>query len=287
MAARSMGTATISFGLVSLPVKLYSTTESSRSISFNWIHEECGSRIQQRFWCPQCEETVERDDLVKGYEIAKDQYVLFKPEEIKALDEVATNSIDIDQFVPLERVERLYLDRAYYLGPDKGGDRAYRLLSAALEETGRAALGRYAARGKQYVVLVRPIEDGLVMEQLRYAEEVRPFSEVPLGDGKVKAEERKLAVQLVEQSAVDEYKPEQYTDEVYQRMLEMIEEKVEGGKEITAAPAPPAEGKIIDLMEALKASLAQKEPAETKEKRKPARKATARKKTARSRKAGG
>lgn len=277
MAARAMGSATISFGLVNVPVKLYSTSESSHSISFNWIHEECGTRVQQRFWCPKHERIVERDELVKGYEFARDQYVLFTPDELKKLDAQATEAVEIVEFVPLEQVERLYLDRAYYLGPDKGGERAYRLLSAALRETGRAGLGTYAARGKQYVVLVRPIEEGLLMEQLRYADEVKPFDEVPIGDGKVKKEEMKLAVQLVEQGATDEYRPDQFEDEVSKRVLEQIERKIQG-EEITAAPLPETDGKVIDLMEALKASLAGAEKGkETKATRKPAKK-TSRKK---------
>lgn len=284
MPARAMGSATISFGLVNVPVKLYSTSESSRGISFNWIHEECGTRVQQRFWCPKHERMVERDELVKGYEFARDQYVLFTPDELKKLDAQATEAVEIVEFVPLAEVERLYLDRAYYLGPDKGGERAYRLLSAALRETGRAALGTYAARGKQYVVLIRPIEDGLLMEQLRYADEVKPFEEVPVGDGKVKKDEIKLAVQLIEQGATDEYHPEKFEDEVYKRILEQIERKIQG-EEITAAPQPETDGKVIDLMEALKASLAGAEKGEEKAPRKPAKKTT-RKKTTGSRKAG-
>ena len=233
---------------------------------------------------PKQERMVERDELVKGYEFARDQYVLFTPDELKKLDAQATEAVEIVEFVPLEQVERLYLDRAYYLGPDKGGERAYRLLSAALRETGRAGLGTYAARGKQYVVLVRPIEEGLIMEQLRYADEVKPFDEVPVGDGKVKKEEMKLAVQLVEQGATDEYRPEQFEDEVYKRVLEQIERKIQG-EEITAAPPPETDGKIIDLMDALKASLAGSEKGkQTKATRKPAKK-TSRKKASGSRKA--
>jgi DNA end-binding protein Ku len=252
---RPIGSATISFGLVSVPVNLYSVAESAANISFNWIHRDCGSRVKQRYYCPTDDALVEREDLVKGYQYAKDQYVLFEPEEIKELEAVATNAIDIAEFIPLEQVERTELSKAYYLGPDKGGERAYRLLSAALSETGRAALATYAARGKQYLVLVRPIEDGLLLEQLHYADELRPFSEVPLGDGEVKKEELKLAVQLIEQAATDEYRPEQYEDEVRKRVLALIEQKIETGTEITAAPLPPTETKVIDLMEALKASL--------------------------------
>ncbi|MBX3146643.1 MAG: Ku protein [Gemmatimonadales bacterium] len=255
MPARSIGTATISFGLVSVPIHIYSSSESSAGISFNLLHKKCGTRLKQQYICPKDEEVVPRDQMVKGYEFAKDQYAVFTPEEIKALDEKATNTIDILEFVPLDQVDRRYLDKSYYLGPDKGGDRAYRLLGKALEETGRAALGQYAARGRQHLVLLRPLDGVLLMEQLHYAEELKPATEVPLGEGEVKAAELKLAKQLIEQAATDEFHPDRYKDEVRNRVLEAIQKKVEG-HEITAEPAQDAGGKIIDLMEALKASLA-------------------------------
>ncbi len=255
MPARSIGTATISFGLVSVPIQIYSSSESSAGISFNLLHKKCGTRLKQQYICPKDEEIVPRDQMVKGYEFAKDQYAVFTPEEIKALDEKATNTIDILEFVPLAQVDRRYLDKSYYLGPDKGGDRAYRLLGKALEETGRAALGQYAARGRQHLVLLRPLDGVLLMEQLHYAEELKPATEVPLGDGDVKAAELKLAKQLIEQAATDEFHPERYKDEVRSRVLDAIQQKVEG-HEITAEPAQDGGGKIIDLMEALKASLA-------------------------------
>lgn len=255
MSARSMGTATVSFGLVSLPVKLYSSSDSSSAVSFNWLHKDCGSRLKQQYICARDGEIVERDDRVKGYEFAKDQYVLFSSEELKALEQESNSTIEIVEFVPGEQVERLYVDRVYYLGPDKGGDRPYRLLGAAMRETGLSALGRYAARGKQYLVLLRPMGDGLAMEQLRYAQEIRPFSEVPLGQGDVKKEELKLAVQLIEQTASDTFRPEGYQDEVRERVLELIQRKIEG-QDITDAPAEAPRTQVIDLMEALKASLA-------------------------------
>ncbi|MGH7703587.1 MAG: Ku protein [Gemmatimonadales bacterium] len=255
MTARSIGSATVSFGLVSVPVQLYSSSESAASVSFNWLHKKCGSRLKQQYVCPKDGESVEKDDMAKGYEFSKGQYVLFSPEELKALDEKATNSIDIAEFVPLNKVERIYLDKVYYLGPDKGGERAYRLLSEALKETGRAALGQYAARGKQHLVLVRPMHGVLVMEQLHYADEIRPASEVPIGEGAVKKPELELAKQLIEQSATDVFKPEAYSDQVRGRVQEAIQRKVEG-KEITAEPAEAPQTKIIDLMDALKASLA-------------------------------
>jgi len=256
MPPRSIGNASISFGLVSVPVQLYSASESSATVGFNMLHKSCGTRLKQQYICPKDGGVVEKDEIVKGYEFAKGQYVLFSPEEIKALDEKATNSIDIAEFVPLAAVDRIYLEKVYYLGPDKGGDRAYRLLGEALKNTGRAALGQYSARGKQHLVLVRPLDGVLVMEQLHYAGELRPASEVPHPDAPVKEAELALARQLIEQSASDEFHPENYHDTVRDRVLEAIQSKVEG-QEITAESAPP-ETKIIDLMDALKASLAKR-----------------------------
>jgi DNA end-binding protein Ku len=255
MSARPIGSATISFGLVSVPIKLYSSAESASAVSFNMLHKACGTRLKQQYVCPKDGVIVEKDDIAKGYEFAKGQYVLFSPDELKTLEEKATNSVDIAEFVPLAAVDRIYLEKVYYLGPDKGGDRAYRLLAEALKDTGRAALGQYAARGQQHLVLVRPMNGVLVMEQLHYADELRPASEVPLGEGEVKPAELALAKQLVEQAATDTFRPEAYSDQVRTRVLEAIQHKVEG-QEITAEPAQETGAKIIDLMDALRASLA-------------------------------
>ena len=254
MSARAIGTSTISFGLVSLPVKLYSTAESSRRISFNMIWKERGVRVRQQYIDPADGTVVPRDEIVKGYEFAKDQYVLFSDDELKLVEAPKSDEIEIVAFVPADSVGRLYFNKAYYLGPDKGGARAYRLLAAALEETGRVALAKHATRGKQYLVTVRPHEDGLLLEQLYYAEEIRPFSEVPLEDGEVAKAELDLAIQLIEQAAADDFDPAAFKDEVRDRMLELIEQKV-AGQEITAAPAAEPKTQIIDLMAALKASI--------------------------------
>ncbi|HEX6999231.1 MAG TPA: Ku protein [Gammaproteobacteria bacterium] len=283
MAARALSAATISFGLVSIPVKLYSTAESGHEIRFNQIDKRTGSRVKQQLVSAQTGEVVPREEIAKGYEFAKGQYVLFEPEELKALEAVATHTIDITEFVLAEQVDRLYLDKAYYLGPDKGGARAYRLLSRALRETGRAALGKYAARGKQYLVMVRPLEDGLVMEQLHYPDELRPFSEVPIEEAAIKPEELALAKQLVAQTASDQFEPRKYRDEVRERMLELIQRKVEG-EDITVTPTAEPEHKIIDIMEALKASLAagdarkpaQSDPKKTARRKPPAKRRAAR-----------
>jgi DNA end-binding protein Ku len=279
MSARAIASGTISFGLVTIPVKLYSTGEPAAGIHFNWIHRKCGTQVKQRYWCPTDEEYVERADLAKGYEYAKGQYVLLSEEELKALNPEPTNAIEITEFVPLEKVDPVYFDKAYYVGPDKAGTRPYRLLAEAMRESGRAALGRYAARGKDYLVLVRPYKDGLMVQQLRYADEVRAFSEVPIGEADVKKQELELALRLIDQIATEQFKPEAYEDKVRQQVRQLIDKKIEG-EEITAAPAEAPKAQIIDLMEALKASLGagegERKPAKRAEgKAEPAKKAAA------------
>src|SRR5205085_12512737 len=197
MAARSIASLTVSFGLVSIPVKLYSATEASRAISFNLLHKTCGSRLRQQYFCIKEDVPVARDEMVKGYEFAKDQYVMFAPEELKAMEEAGTHAADITEFVPLEKVDPVYFDKAYYLAPDKGGAKPYALLQRALLESERCAIGRWAARGKQYIVMIRPVENGLVMQQLLYADEVRSIKDVDIPQLEVKATELMLAKQLI------------------------------------------------------------------------------------------
>ena len=257
---RPIGGGTISFGLVSIPVKLYSAAQSSSAISFNLLHAACGGRLKQQYICPREDNmVVERDQMVKGYEFAKDRYVTFTPEELKSLEEKASSQIEISEFVPSDKIDPVYFDKPYYLGPEKGADRAYRLLAEAMRHTGRTALARYSARGKQYLVQIRPLPEGsgLVMQQLLYADEVRPFSEVPLEAGEVKEPELKLAEQIIQQISTEKFEPETYEDDVKKRVLGLIQKKVDG-QEISLAPPEAGGGQIIDLMEALKASLAKK-----------------------------
>src|SRR6266705_250981 len=256
MSAHPLGSATLSFGLVSVPVKLFSAGESSAAISFNWLHKKDGARLKQQYICSKDGEKVENDDRIKGYEFSKGQYVLFTTDELKALEEPrGTGAIDIMEFLPAEQIDRIYVDKTYFLGPDKGGERAYKLLSEALKKTDRVALGQWAARGKQYLILVRPMESGLAMEQLRYPEELRSMSEVPIPQTEVKKGELEMAIKVIEQSASEEFKPENYKDNVRRRILDQIQQKVEG-HEITEEPAEAPKTQIIDLMEALKASIA-------------------------------
>src|SRR5258705_6760038 len=259
MAARSIASLTISFGMVSIPVRLFSATEASRAISFNMLHKACGSRLKQQYICVKEEVIVPREDTVKRYEFDKDQYVIFTPEELKAMEEAGTHMADIVEFVPLESVDPVYFDKAYYLTPHQGGAKPYALLTSALRESKRCAIGRWAARGKQYIVMIRAVDDGLVMQQLMYAGEVRAMKELEIPKTDVKDAELKLAKQLIEQQASDTFDPSAYTDTVRERIEAAVQKKVEG-QEITLTEAPEGGAQVIDLMEALRASLEKKGP---------------------------
>jgi DNA end-binding protein Ku len=252
----------VSFGLVAIPVKLYTATQSANTISFNLLHKSDGSRLKQQYICQKEGVVVEREEMVKGYEFAKDQYVRFSPEEIKALEEVGSHSVEISEFVPIESVDPVFYDKTYYLAPDKGAAKPYALLTEALRQSGRCGVGRWAARGKGYIVMLRPIGDVLAMQQLHYASDVRRASEVEVPKTEVKSAELKLAQQLIEQQTTEKFDPEAYKDEVRGRIEAAIAKKVEEGKEISITETAPAgEGKVIDLMEALRASLEKTESA--------------------------
>jgi len=279
MAARATGSGVISFGMVAIPVKLYSTVDSTSGVHFNMLRKD-GARLKQQYISATDGEVVEREDRVKGYEFAKGQYVLFTDEEMKAMDAKSTNEITIHEFVPAEEVNAVYVEKANYLGPDKGAARSYHLLAEAMRQTGRSALATYAARGKCYLVLIHPLDRGLIMVQLRHHEELRSFAEVDIPEAEIKKEELDLAMQLVDQVSSDSFRPENYRDEVRDHMLEVIDRKV-NGQEIVVVPEERAEAKIIDIMEALKASLKNKESTGKSAKRAPkkeAKKKTTRKK---------
>jgi DNA end-binding protein Ku len=257
MPPHSLGSGTISFGLVSIPVRLY-TAASSGNVSFNQLHSVCGSRIRQQIFCPKCNRTVERNELVRGYEFAKDQYVQVKDEELKALEGEASQIIDIAEFVPLAEVDPIYFEKTYYLGPDKGGEKPYRLLAEAMEKAGQVALAKYVMRGKESLVLIRPAQNGLMLHAMYFADEVRNFDEIDKGQSaKIKDGELDLALQLINGLASEHFSPERYTDEYRHRVLGMITQKVEGQEVTVSEPAAPR-AQVIDLMEALKESLAKR-----------------------------
>ena len=254
MAARPIGNATISFGLVSIPVRLFVATHSEQ-LSFNQIHEPCGSRIKQQIFCPHCDKTVERSELVKGYQFEKDRYVTFTDEELKAVEAEASRAIDISEFVPLSSVDPLFFEGSHYLGPQAGAEKAYQLLVSAMHDRGTVALAQFVHHGKEHLVLIRPVGEGLVLHTMHYADEVRGFDDVEVGGPqKIRPQEIELAKKLVDQLSGNVFAPEQYRDAYRDRLREVVDRKVAGEAITTSEPAP-ARAQVIDLMEALKASL--------------------------------
>jgi DNA end-binding protein Ku len=276
MPARSIASATISFGLVSIPVKVYSATQS-KAVHFNLLHPRDHARVKQQYVSSTTGEVVERGALLKGYEYARGQYVILAEEELKALEQKSDRTIEIEEFVPIEGVDPVYFDGSNLLGPDKGGQKAYRLLNQSMTQTGRVAVGRYATRGRHQLVLIRPVERGLMLHGLFYADEVRSFDDVEFGEeAALKAGEVELAKQLIEQLASPRFDPARYEDEYRRAVLEAVERKV-AGQEIVAPPAEEERETIVDLVAALKRSLAEKRgagaaaPAAAGRERKPAR----------------
>lgn len=257
MAARSISTGAITFGLVTVPIRVYPAISSSAGISFHMLHAKDNTRLRQQYICPEDGEVVPRSDMVKGYEFAKGRYVVFSNEELKALDEQASQGIEITEFLPQDAVDPVYYERSYYLGPDKGGDKAFALLSDAMKAMALVALARHAARGKDYLVLLRPFEGRMVMHQLYHSDEIRPAADVPAARREAGAAELRLARQLIEQITATAFAPGKYEDEVRKRVKALIQEKVKG-KDITEGRPAAARGeKVVDLMKALKASLGQ------------------------------
>lgn len=253
MAARANQSGTISFGLVSIPVKFY-TAASSEQVRFNMLHSECGGRIKQQLYCPVHDAVVSRNETIKGYEYSKGEYVKFEEKELRALESSRDSSINIVEFVPLDRFDFIQVEKSYYLGPDKGGDKAYRLLSQSMKEANKVAVGLWAARGKEQLIVIRPYRDGLLFHQMYYADEVRSFDDVETGATfEFHEAEKRLAHQLIDQLSEKEFNVEKYEDSFRTRVLTAVEQKVAGQKLQLAPEAPRAQ--IIDLVEALKQSL--------------------------------
>ena len=263
MPPRSIGSGAISFGLVSIPVKLY-LAASSEAPSFNLLHARCGNRIRQQRFCPACNTVVEREDLIRGYEVSKDQYIQVTDEELKALEGEASEEIEIAEFVPLEKVDPIYFERSYYLGPDRGGEKAYRLLADTMAQVGKVALAKFVLRGKENLVIVRSARNGLVLHTMYFADEVRNFDEIAKGESaKISEAESQLAVRLIEELSTGDFEPDKYEDEYSQRVLDLVDKKAEGQK-ITLVKPQARRGQVIDLMAALKESLGKKAPKQKK-----------------------
>ena len=258
MAARSLQSVTITFGLVTIPVKMYAATNPRAGVSFTML-DASGGRVKQQYISAESGEVVPRNEMIKGYEFEKDRFVTFTKDELKALEQASSGAIDITEFVPAESIDPVFYEKAYYLGPDKGGAKPYRLLAEAMRDSGRSAIGRWAARGKQYLVNIRVVEQGLIMQELLYADEVRPIDEVEIPDANVSPKELALAGQLIDSITSKAFDPAQYKDDVQERIEAQIQKKVEG-EEITIpdGAGAPASAKVIDIMDALRASLNRK-----------------------------
>jgi DNA end-binding protein Ku len=254
---RSIWSGAISFGLVNVPIKLYSAV-SRKTVRFNQLNKDTGNRIQQKRVDPDTGDEVGYDQIVKGYELTKDRYVVITPEELDALDPERTRTIDIEDFVDLEEIDPVYYDHPYYLVPDKGAAKAYGLLLGAMKESGKVAIARVVIRSKEQLVAIRPAGEVLMMETMLFHDEVVPSDDIEdLPDAQeIKASDRelKMAQQLID-SLSSEFEPERYHDEYREKVIELIERKA-AGEEIAVQPEAPQPARVPDLMAALEASLA-------------------------------
>jgi DNA end-binding protein Ku len=257
MAARSIGSGTICFGLVSIPFKTYTAASASR-VSFNLLHKG-GGRLKQQYVTASDGEVVPREDMRKGYEFQKDRFVMFSDEELKALESPRTGELELVQFVPEGDMDPVYFEKAYYLGPDKGGERAYRLLAESLSRTGKIGIGKFFTRGREQLVALRPMrqkgELGICLHELFYAKEVRAFADVETGGAfTFKPVEVELAEKLIAELAQTSFDVTQFQDNYESRVRDAVEKKAQG-EAIDVEVAPP-KAQIIDLLEALKRSVA-------------------------------
>src|SRR5437868_8389049 len=253
MAVRAIWSGTLAFGMVSIPVRLYAATES-HDVRFHLLHKGCGERLKNLRWCPVHEKAIAWEDIERGFEYTKGKYVPVTEEELDRLPVKTVHSVEISDFVKLEEVDPIYFDRAYYLAPDETGAKAFLLLRKALEETGRAAVAKVAIRDKENLCLVRPYEDVLSMETMFYANEIRSTQDIAADGAKVSPKELQMAVSLIENLS-DSFDPERYRDEYQAALKQVIKAKVEGAP----LPEAPTEkgARVVDLMEALRASVEQ------------------------------
>jgi len=245
----------LTFGLISMPVRMFAAARGER-ISFNQLHKECHSRLKQPLFCPVCNRNVERSEIVKGYEYEKDQYVLFGEEELDKIEPPSAHVMEILEFVKLEEMDPLYFDSSYYLLPEDAGIKAYKLLMAAMEESGYGAIAKLTMHQREHIVIIRPGSKGMTLHTMFYSNEIRAVESVPTDKVEVKEQEKKLAEQLI-QSLAAPFDPQKYRDEYSENVRTMIAAKLKG-QEVTEV-AQPHLAPVIDLMEALKKSLAQKQ----------------------------
>ena len=254
MALRPLRNATITFGLVSIPVRFYTATKSE-DIHFNLLHESCGTRVNRKWWCPYHEKIVDSDELIRGYAVSKNKYVTFSDEEIEALETDDNRALDITEFVDLSEIDPLFYERAYFLGPAPGGGKTYKLLATAMNKENKVAVARWVAAGKEHLVVVRPFENGLILHTMYYADEVRDFGAVEREDAPVREKEIQLAEMLINELTEKKFNPMQYKDSYRERLLDRIKAKAQGKTIVAEEREEDKGGEVIDIMEALRRSL--------------------------------
>jgi DNA end-binding protein Ku len=254
---RPIWNGSISFGLVNVPVRMFSA-QSPKDVHFNQLHAPDNSRIRMKRFCEAENVEVPYDEIVKGYEIAPDQYVVIEPRELEDFDPKATHTIDIEEFVHLDQIDPIYFERAYYLVPDERSAKPYRLLAEALGDSDKVAIAKFVMRTKQYLAALRVVEGVLVLSTMLYADEVVPVKEMEIPDAadvEVSERELKMARQLLDSLSSDQFEPEKYSDDYREKVLDLIERKAAG--EVVVAPTAEAEPtKVVDLLAALEASVA-------------------------------
>jgi len=254
MALRPLRNATISFGLVNIPVRFYTATKSE-DIGFNLLHESCGSRVNRKWWCPHHEEMIGMDEMVRGYPIAKNRYVTFTAEEIDALETDDNRALEITEFVDLTQIDPVFFEKAYYLGPAPGGGKTYKLLAQAMAKQNKVAVARWVSGNREHLVVLRPHEEGLILHTMFYADEVRDFGAVEREDSELRDKEISLAEMLIDELTVDTFDPLAYKDEYRERLMDRIRAKSEGEAIIVATPDEEKAAEVVDIMEALRRSL--------------------------------
>jgi DNA end-binding protein Ku len=254
MALRPLRNATISFGLVSIPVRFYTATKSE-DVHFNLLHESCGTRVNRKWWCPHHEKIVSSDELIRGYAITKNKYVTFTDEEIESLETGDNKALEITEFVDLAEIDPVFFEKSYFLGPAPGGGKTYRLLSQAMKKQNKVAVANWISNGKQHLVTLRPYEKGLVLHTMFYADEVRDFDAIDIEEGTVREKEVSLAEMLIDELTEKKFDPLQFNDEYRKKLLERIRAKSHGKTIVSEEPEEEEGGEVIDIMEALRRSL--------------------------------
>ena len=275
MALRPLRNATISFGLVNIPVRFYTATRSE-DVHFNLLHESCGSRVNRKWWCPQHEAMIESGEMIRAFAVGKNQYVTLTDEEMQTLESDSDKALEITEFVDLDQVDPVFFEKAYYLGPATGGAKTYRLLAQAMKKQNKVAVARWVMGHREHLVLLRPFEDGLVLHTMYYADEVRDFSALEVEDAELRDKELALAEMLINELTEKKFDPLAYKDTYRERLMDKIRAKAEGDVIVSETPGQEKAGEVVDIMEALRRSLEGGAKAAPKRERAPAKRAPAR-----------